>query len=304
VNTTVPPTTSQTYSSWAAHRELRWWKEADKEGEGDGGEPHTGDAPHANHSARHVITALQVGLRIAQPDRRGVHQHIHDQVKRDRDGAKQEKRHADVGHDEVGQREDGDDQALNDQDADLHAVLVDLRQERRDFALLRGPQQASAGAADPRHHAADPAERQQHANQRCRPVDPEAGEDLLEGFHQPFLQIDFVVGQHGRHGERAQREQQDDRHRRDQHGHRKLPFRIGHLVGVHGVHLDTREEQDDARQERDITQAGDKRKIPWMGVTTRHRHDRRGVGCHRVQHRDRIALEDPDHRKHHDDHAR
>ena len=126
---------------------------------------------------------------------------------------------------------------MDDQDADLHAVLVGLRQKGWDLALLRRPEQATAGTADPRHHAADAAERQQQANQRRRPIDSEAGENLLERLHQSFLEIDLLVGQHRCHRERAQREQQNDRHRRDQHGQGKLSLRFGHLIGVHGVHL-------------------------------------------------------------------
>ena len=122
-----------------ADGQLRGREEGDDEREEHREESDAADQPHARIAARYAVAAYQVGLRVAQADARGVHHHIHQQIETHGQGAQQEERHAHVVHDDIERRQQGDDAALDDENVDLHAVLVGLLQEAGQHALLRRP---------------------------------------------------------------------------------------------------------------------------------------------------------------------
>ena|GEM_PF-4999855 len=283
----------------ASDRKLRGREKRYDEREEDRQKADAGHGPHPRLAARNAVAARQIGLRVAQFDACGVHHHVHHEVEADGEGAQQEEGDAHVVHEDVERRQQTDDAALNQQDVDLYAVLVDLLQEAGQLSLFRGPEQAAAGARNPRHHAGQCAERHQQAHDVGEPAHMVVVEDDLKGGEEPRLQVDLVIGGDDRHGQRSEREERERDESREEHGARELFLRIFQFGGVHGVHLDACEEQQNACEERDVAHAGDVREEPRMDVLQRIDVDDLTDFGRDAFEGDGVAAEDPDER--HDD---
>ena len=287
-----------------AHGQLRRREEGDDEREQHGEEPYASDQPHARVSARHAVAADKLGLRVAQADSCGVHHHVHDQIQSHGQGAQQEERHADVVHHDVKRREERHDAALDNQYVELHAVLVGLLEEAGQSTVPGRPQQAAAGARNPRHHARQRTEGHEQSHDVREPSHVVTFESDLEGGEQPRLEVDLVVGGDDGHGQRAQREQSERDQRREEHRPWELRLGFGQFRSVHGVHLHAGEQQQDARQERDVAHArdvGEETRVDVLrGVDV---DDLRDAGRNLLQ-GDFVAAGHPDDRHHDHDDAR
>ena len=82
-------------------------------------------------------------------------------------------------------------------------------------------------------------------------------EDDAEGDEQTCLEVDLFVGRDDGYGQGAEREEAERDQGGKEHGPRELRLRPFQFGGVHGVDLDTGEEQQDAGQEGDVAHARD-----------------------------------------------
>lgn len=74
---------------------------------------------------------------------------------------------------------------------------------------------------------------------------------------QTCLEVDLFVGRDDGYGQGAEREEAERDQGGKEHGPRELRLRPFQFGGVHGVDLDTGEEQQDAGQEGDVAHARD-----------------------------------------------
>ena len=114
-------------------------------------------------------------------------------------------------------------------------------------------------------------------------------EYLLEGLHEPSLRLMSWLG--GMVATANEPKVNSRMITTDEISMAAGNCRLGALISIRmrGVHLDTGEQQDDAREEGDIPHSGNVWEISGMGMAARHRHHRAGVRRYRVQHRDRVA---------------
>ena len=131
-----------------------------------------------------------------------------------------------------------------------------------------------------------------------------AFESDLKGGEQPRLEVDLVVGGDDGHGQRAQREQSERNQRREEHCPRELRLGFGQLRGVHGVHFHAGEQQQDARQERDVAHTGDVGEEPRVDVLRGVDIDDLRNGGRNLLQGDFVAARHPDDGHHDHDDAR
>ena len=267
----VAPDQDRHVGRGAANRDLRRRHKAQHEGDQRPHQAATAEDPHPRAAKGHLVRTWRVRLGEAQVDRRGEHQHIHDQVQRHRQLAQDLVSRLHRGHDHEHDRQERDDQALQDQDVGGHAVLVHLLEERRQVARTAHRGQAGRGARHPDRHPAQHTEGQCDRDERRRPRHPEGAKEIVIPHQQALRQIDLLGGDHHADGQRAKHEDHHRHDRGDCNRNRVVARGVVDILDVDRVHLHAGVKEEYASGQHQVVEVAEVRDHVVPGELDLHR---------------------------------
>ena len=229
--------------------------EAHQEGRQAGQEAEAAPNPHAEGLASgNAESAGRIRFPVAQINAGGEHQHVHDEVQDDGKLGNNLVGGLHGRHDHEHDGKQGDDAALNEQDAHLDVVLVPLLHDGRQVASQAYLVQAFGRTSHPRCYLGQNAYGQRKRQNPVHPAEAEEAEVTVIRNQQALHQVDLGVRNDEADGQRAQNENEYRNDGGNQNGQRIVAAGVIHVLHMHGGHFHPCVEQEDAGGQNEVVE--------------------------------------------------
>ncbi len=137
---------------------------------------------------------------VAEFDRRGKHEDVHEKVKLNDHGIEDPVGAADGGHNEEDEGKYRDDDRLCNEESNRHSMFVQFAEIGGEVATLRSAQQAFARTCDPSAQSSEGSEDEENGHERSEPVESIGIDEEGKGLDRTRNEADVLLRDDNRNG--------------------------------------------------------------------------------------------------------